>query len=42
MVQEYLHKEEVMSRDELTQLQLQRLKHTIRQAKKGLFFTGIA
>ncbi|GAB6886659.1 phenylacetate--CoA ligase [Desulfothermus okinawensis JCM 13304] len=38
MVQEYLHKEEVMSRDELTQLQLQRLKHTIRQAKKGLFY----
>ncbi|GAB6162601.1 phenylacetate--CoA ligase [Desulfothermus naphthae] len=38
MQYEYLHREETLSRDELTQLQLKRLRQTIRQAKKGIFY----
>jgi phenylacetate-CoA ligase len=38
MEKEYLHKEETLSRDELEALQLKRLKQTIKQAKKSLFY----
>ncbi len=38
MDKEYLHEEEMLSRDELEALQLKRLKETIAQAKKGLFY----
>lgn len=38
MDKEYLHKEEMLSRDELESLQINRLKQTIEQAKKGIFY----
>ncbi len=38
MEKDFLHKEEMLSRDELEALQLERLRETIRQAKKGLFY----
>ncbi len=38
MDKEFLHKEEMLSRDELENLQLKRLKQTIAQAKQSLFY----
>lgn len=38
MDREYLHNEEMLSRDELEALQLNRLRETIAQAKKGIFY----
>ncbi len=38
MDKEFLHKEEMLSRDELENLQLKRLKQTIGQAKQSLFY----